>query len=252
MSALEARYLRILRWYPRQWRARNEAAVIGVLLDQAQQTGRMSPSIGDQVSLALGGLHERFLRAQQPSRVSIAALGLAPAFSLWYLAVIAWSPGIPAYAGTLGYFSNPAATTALIFGTAFALAVGHRLQLARLLSLFAAAWALMLLALNLSQGWLGPGEAATAFFVGFAIVGALRVTRWRQLLLLVIAVMLATLSVATGQIAVMTFPVIFVAQFWVASLISVASGAGVVFIVAVSARAFDRASGVAVQAGDVL
>ena len=46
MSAtdLETSYRRMLRWYPRQWRSRNEDAVTGVLLDQAEHEARTAPS----------------------------------------------------------------------------------------------------------------------------------------------------------------------------------------------------------------
>ena len=234
MSALESQYRRLLRWYPKQWRARNEAAVTGALLDKAENEGRTAPTFDDRASLALGGLHERFLRVERPSVVTVAAFGAAAAFSIWYVSIISWSPQIPAYAGTLGSFSNPAVTTGVVYLVALALVLARRVQLARITAIVGVLWAITLLVLNLSLGWMGPGESASALFVGFGIVAALGVSRWRELAAFVVAIVAAGLSVATAQIAVMTYPFVFVAQFWIATVIAIAAGAAAVLIMAIS------------------
>jgi len=56
MSPLEATYRRALRLYPAGWRAANEDVVIGTLLDEAEDTGRVLPRLAEVASLAVHGL----------------------------------------------------------------------------------------------------------------------------------------------------------------------------------------------------
>ena len=216
MSAtdLETSYRRMLRWYPRQWRSRNEDAVTGVLLDQAEHEARTAPSTGERLSLIAGGLHERFLRAERPSPLHLAALGTALVFSVWYLVVIAWGSGAR-YFGTLGPFANPSVITAAVFALAAVLAAARRMQLARLVSLLAAACALSMFALASALTWLGPGPSPTLIFVGLGLVGALRGGTLRQALLLIAAFASAGLAATVLRSMVMTLPYVWSAQFWV-------------------------------------
>ena len=234
MSALESQYRRLLRWYPKQWRARNEAAVTGALLDEAEDQGRMSPTVGDRASLVLGGLHERFLRAERPTVVTVAGFGVAAAFALWYAFIITWSPSIPAYAGTFSSFSNPALTTGLIYLVALALTLGRRLQLARITALAGVLCAIVLFALNLTLGWLGPGASATALLVGVGVLAALSLTRWRDLVAAGSAVILATISATAARTAVMYLDIFYAPPFWIAALITIVTGAAAVLIVAIA------------------
>jgi hypothetical protein len=51
MSDLEARYRDALRWYPKAWRRRNEDAVLGTLLDRADDEKRQTPAAGELANL---------------------------------------------------------------------------------------------------------------------------------------------------------------------------------------------------------
>ena len=219
MSALEGQYRRLLRWYPKQWRARNEAAVTGALLDEAEHEGRMRPSVDDTASLVLGGLRERFLRVGRPSLVSAVGLIAAVAFSLWYVGVIA-------------VFGNPSTLTAGVF--VIALALVRWPQLARIASVVAALTALGIFALAESRGWMGPGPAPTSVFIGLGLIGAIGGSSRREAAILPLAVALAGISVTAFRVVVMSYPVVFAVQFWIAALIGIAAGAAAVLILAIT------------------
>jgi hypothetical protein len=231
MSDLESHYRRLLRWYPRRWRARNEQVVIGMLLDQAENDGRMTPTVADRASLISGGLHERLLRAERPSALTVVALSAAVSFSFWYLVVITWAPGT-VFAGTFGPFTNPAVITVGIFVVGLGCALAGRPRLARAVSALAALCAVALFALAVTRGWLGPGPVPTAVFVGLGIAGTVEATRKRDAVLLPLAVVLCALSVLALRIAAQTYPVVFLPQFWIAAVISVVAAAGATLIVA--------------------
>lgn len=60
MSDLEARYRRLLRWYPRIWRAAHGDVLIGTAMDAAEAEGRSRPTTAEARSMALHGFGERF------------------------------------------------------------------------------------------------------------------------------------------------------------------------------------------------
>jgi len=86
--SLEARYRSALRWYPSDWRASNQDAVVGTLLDAAEADGRTRPRIRELANLAANGVATRFRRlpAAAPSgirdRASTAALAVGAALSV--------------------------------------------------------------------------------------------------------------------------------------------------------------------------
>jgi hypothetical protein len=59
MSDLERIYRDALRWYPKQWRADNENAVVGTLLDQADEQHRDRPARGELLNLRSSGIAAR-------------------------------------------------------------------------------------------------------------------------------------------------------------------------------------------------
>ncbi|MFS2281106.1 hypothetical protein V2S04_09815 [Microbacterium sp. OR21] len=59
MSALEARYRRLLQWYPRPWREQNGEVLIGTALDAAEAEGRTRPAAVEILQMALHGIAER-------------------------------------------------------------------------------------------------------------------------------------------------------------------------------------------------
>ena len=84
---LEATYRRALGWYPKRWRAENEDAVVGTLLDQAEDEKRLRPTRGELPDLRKTGLlaHFAFVGRALPSgvrtRAGVATLGLGFAIS---------------------------------------------------------------------------------------------------------------------------------------------------------------------------
>lgn len=214
MSALEGQYRRLLRWYPQQWRARNESAVLGTLLDQAESTNRAAPSVGDRVSLRLGGLRER-LRRPSPS---VVALGAAIAFLVWYLAVIAQS------------FAHPSLVTLGVLAFALAVACTGRAQLAGALSVAAA-----LSAIALAFTVEGPGPSVTVLIVGLALIAAIRGLRGAELVMLIAATVLAMMSAEAWRSLAQLWPMAVLLQFWIAIVVGMASGAGAILLSAVAA-----------------
>jgi hypothetical protein len=55
-AALEQQYRRALRWYPNDWRNRNEDVVVGTLKDVAEGENRSRPAVGELVNLRLTGI----------------------------------------------------------------------------------------------------------------------------------------------------------------------------------------------------
>ena len=94
MSELEQRYRDALRWYPKNWRASNEDAVIGTLLDVADDEKRSQPARGELSNLRLIGLGARvapvarIYPASVRDRAAAICLGLAAAISLSAIARI--------------------------------------------------------------------------------------------------------------------------------------------------------------------
>lgn len=72
MSLID-RYRRLLRWYPPEWRQRNERVVLDTYAEQAEATGRTKPPFGDVVSIVVHGLA---LRANDRMAVFVATAAL--------------------------------------------------------------------------------------------------------------------------------------------------------------------------------
>ena len=173
------RYRRLLMWYPKTWRDRNEDAIIGMLAEQASDEGRPGPTIAERRSLVLNGLGARFLTPEPSSRPKIIAFIVALVYSAWYLSLIAWAPNIT-YPGTLWPFSNATPVPVALLVAAFAATLAHRALLARPLAYTAAAAELLVWAIGAGQGWLGPSLVAALIFSGLAVCAG-GVTSVRQL-----------------------------------------------------------------------
>jgi hypothetical protein len=87
MNGLEFRYRQALRWYPRKWRAANEDAVVGTLLDLAESDHRSEPAAGELANLRRSGISARFGIASRligpaaREQAAILALGLGTSIS---------------------------------------------------------------------------------------------------------------------------------------------------------------------------
>jgi hypothetical protein len=94
-SSLEARYRRLLGWYPRSWRAQHEDAVVGTLLDVAEGDGRDSPTREEQTSIVGHGLETRLDRVVVPgvrTAASAIALTAGTGVALTEFVLSSWAP----------------------------------------------------------------------------------------------------------------------------------------------------------------
>lgn len=86
MNALEKTYRRALRWYPMRWRSANEDAVLGTLLDRAEEQNRAAPARGELANLRASGLQTHFGRVgaaiPRDVRVRAAIIAIALGFTI--------------------------------------------------------------------------------------------------------------------------------------------------------------------------
>jgi hypothetical protein len=97
MNELEQQYRGALRWYPKKWRTANEDAMVGTLLDIADDNERFMPARGELANLRANGLGERLgslgriLPSSVRSRTGVWMLGLGSAISLVGLFFAGWT-----------------------------------------------------------------------------------------------------------------------------------------------------------------
>jgi hypothetical protein len=94
MNKLELRYRSALRWYPTKWRALNEDAVVGTLLDQAEGDQRTKPARGELADLRSSALLSRLgpfgrVPASIRDRAAALAFGLGSGIAITALVALA-------------------------------------------------------------------------------------------------------------------------------------------------------------------
>ncbi|WP_354498419.1 hypothetical protein [Mycetocola sp. 2940] len=161
-----------MRWYPAEWRERNSEAVIGVLLDQAEERNFTRPSLADRASIIVGGVRERLLTPGRRNGRSVSILGLGTAFTALYLSYVAWAPNAN-IAGAIWPFSNALVVPALLMGSAFATSMTPWTRVSRFLALSSGLSAIAVGVLGALFRWQGPSWYTVALFAGFAVLGAL-------------------------------------------------------------------------------
>jgi hypothetical protein len=169
-KSLREEYRRLLRWYPRAWRRRNEEVMIGTLLEDAHGEGRDHPTPTDRRSLFRGGLLARATGSGNRSLVGVIALAAGTAFSIFYLSFISWDP-VHHFAGYVGPFTNPSIVIGALLAVALAAALLRLTGLAHVFACAAAAASVVIGLLALHFLWLGPSVATIVLFVGFALLG---------------------------------------------------------------------------------
>lgn len=204
-------FRRLLRWYPAAWRRRNEDAVVGVLIDEAEAAGRSRPTPSDRRSLFLGGIRERFLAEGRPSRATLAAFATALAFSAFYVIVVSWSPGVT-FAGTVGPFTNGTVVAVLLLLAAFISAVVNRAGASRAFAYLAALTEVGVWIVGSVVHGLGPTLSTALLFAGLATMAGLRPTSIIQLAKLVGATTLALVPcfivpIVAADIAILADPI---------------------------------------------
>jgi hypothetical protein len=148
--------------------ARNGAALVGILLDQAEANGQVRPSAGDRRALMAGGLRERFRGLELRGPLPSIALGAGLGFWMYYLTV-AWA-GAAGFEGSFGPFANGFVVAGVPWALAATSALLGRPAAARALVALSVAMSVGcgVLASVFALGWMGPGPGTV---IGIASVG---------------------------------------------------------------------------------
>jgi hypothetical protein len=192
-GGLEGAYRRAMRWYPRQWRAEHEEAMIGTLLDVANDQGQGALPFSERLNLISNGLGARFglyLPAGLRSWIASFALGTGTAFALVYFVAQDWMPWIPlkthAVGPTFGPFASPAVLVSLVWVVAFVAALARRTLVLRIALGLAAAGSAAAVAFGVSEPPFLPSNPDRTTFVlltGLALVALIGVPAGRRGLL---------------------------------------------------------------------
>lgn len=179
--AIERRYRRVLRWYPRSWRERHGDVMISTLFEVAAAEGRREPRRRDLANLAIAGLAARlgvFLPSSARDVISTAALGFGSVLAVVFFLVHTWSPWAPldefaaAVYPSFGPFVNPGVVLYGIWVVALVLGVlgSHRALRFTMIAAFFAPLGLRLA--NYLQGdvWLGPTATTLGVFTMLALI----------------------------------------------------------------------------------
>ncbi|PPL18983.1 hypothetical protein [Microterricola pindariensis] len=179
MSTLEARYRALLRVYPRAWRAANEEAVLGTLLDVADGEGRLSPSARETIALLGNGLATRLgasLPAPVRDGVATVALATGAALSLVFFLAHGWAPWAArdpmVVVRTFGPFVNPGVLLYAAWLIALALFLFGWRRAARIALAASVATAIGLVAAShVTGGWAGLSSTTIGFLGLLALLG---------------------------------------------------------------------------------
>lgn len=196
-----------MRWYPADWRKRNGEALVSVLMDEDDAHGHVAPTPLSSVTVVVAGLHERFIAPERLNRVGLAAQVVAAVFSVWYLAVIAWAPGI-SYAGTFGPFSNPSAIIGAMLTIGLGCALFGRGRTARLVAMLSVPVTILIGILSASHSWLGPGLPAVVIFAGLGLMAGLQLRSAVDVGRVLGALFLLILGIYLSQIVLARLPVL--------------------------------------------
>ena len=81
----EARFRRVLRWYPRSWREANGEVLLSTWLDEAEHDGRAAPTTAEALSAVVHGVAARVDRrfAVVASLAGVACAAVAGVLSIW-------------------------------------------------------------------------------------------------------------------------------------------------------------------------
>ncbi|GAA3867866.1 hypothetical protein GCM10022381_09150 [Leifsonia kafniensis] len=202
-----ARYRKLVRWYPANWQKRNGEAIVSVLMDEDDAHGRIAPTLSSSLTVVAAGLYERFIAPERLNRFGLGTQIAAATFSVWYLAVIAWAPGI-SYAGTVGPFSNPSAIVGVMLGIGLVCALLGRGRTARLIAMLSVPVTILIGILSASYSWLGPGLPAVVIFVGLGIAAGVPLRSASDVGRALGALFLVVLGILLSQIVFARLPVL--------------------------------------------
>jgi hypothetical protein len=172
MSDIENEYRRLLRWYPKAWRDENEDVVVGTFLESARDHRQTHSTASDRRSIMLAGLRQRAIGTGQRSLVATIALASGVAFAVFY-GDASWDPA-HSFNGYVGPFTNPCFIVGLLLAVALILSIRRVTAAARMVSLLAIIYSLVLGLLAWGFGWLGPSAPAVVLFAAFGACGLSR------------------------------------------------------------------------------
>ena len=181
-SPLAAKYRKLMRWYPRRWRAESEEAMLGALLDQAEHEQRDHPTKAERTALLRAALEQWFGFPVRGQRLRLIPLIAGGALSIVYSAFVIWSPRTN-YPGSLGPFSNPSIITCALLVLALAFGLFVRARIASILALAAAATEIVIgiaAAAHPPFGptpWEGPNPSTVVLFTGIAVLSGISLGR---------------------------------------------------------------------------
>jgi len=183
MSNIEDEYRRLLRWYPKSWRDKNEDVVVGSLLESARDNGQTHPTADDRRSIMFAGIRQRAIGTGRRSLVATIALGAGVAITGIYCGAASWDPG-HSYNGFVGPFTNPSFIIGLLLAIAFALSIRRVTAAARFVATLAIATSVIIGVLAWSFGWQGPSAPAVVLFAAFGACGLSRSNKISRLFVL--------------------------------------------------------------------
>jgi hypothetical protein len=183
MSNIEGEYRRLLRWYPKSWRDKNEDVVVGSLLESARDNGQAKPTADDRRTIMFAGMRQRAIGTGRRSLVATVALGAGVAFSIVYCGAVSWDPG-HSFNGHVGPFTNPSFIIGLLLAIAFALSIRRVTAAARIVATLAIATSVIIGILAGSFGWLGPSTPGVVLFAAFGACGLSRSNKISRLFVL--------------------------------------------------------------------
>ena len=185
LERLEKSYRRVLRWYPGRWRRENEDAIVGTLLDVAQEERRDRPRRAEMIDLAAHGIGARItavFSAQARDQAASFALATGVAWSLVYFLVQDWTPWNPrAHAVALdpfGPFNSAGVLVTALWVLAAVFVVRGRSTLARFSTLGAALLAIALIAFQASSSsayaivYPSPDRVTFVLLAGLGVIAA--------------------------------------------------------------------------------
>jgi hypothetical protein len=171
-TRLEQQYRSAVRWYPPRWRRRFGEAMVGVLLDVADEEKRRTPAFGELADLRRRAVAE-WINSVAPESVrsSVASLssGAVAAFSLAYFFFVSWPAGlaadsVPSTLPTFGPFLNAAPLFVVPVTLMFLATMAGSRLLAHLFGVVALLGVLVAGVVRTSSGnWNGPGSTTLAF-----------------------------------------------------------------------------------------
>ena len=100
-------YRRLLRWYPRSWRARHGEALLGIMLDEAEALGRSRPTVAQRWSAFLHGMGTRLGMRAAPWCAATGLLLSLVSLALFLIAIMVEGQGDD----TIFSWAYPVATT---------------------------------------------------------------------------------------------------------------------------------------------